>query len=108
MNKTGYEILRLITEVRSEVPLITLPVLCVHGCEDTICLERGALQFMETVGTASTSKQLQLYPGAKHELFHEVEPTAGDSIQRVVSYFQSFLSEHTVAAAAFGVGQPTD
>lgn len=99
MNKTGYEILRLIAVVKVELPLITLPLLCIHGEDDSICKVRGAHQLMDTIGTVTSSKQIRIYPGARHELFEETEPTASDSVQRVISFFQSFLNGN----AAFGV-----
>lgn len=46
-----------------------LPLLLLHGSEDTIASPEGSRRFFE--GAASADKERKEYPGARHNLFHE-------------------------------------
>src|SRR2546425_2344748 len=48
-----------------------VPVLVLHGAEDSIACVTGAYQLLQWIG--STDKELKVFPGARHELYNEVQ-----------------------------------
>ena len=56
--------------LRDEFPLITLPVLIMHGTDDKATVCRGSEFFYETAG--SKDKTLKLYEGHYHDLFNDI------------------------------------
>jgi acylglycerol lipase len=56
--------------LREEFPLITLPVLIMHGTDDKATVCHGSQFFHETVG--SKDKTLKLYEGHYHDLLNDV------------------------------------
>jgi alpha-beta hydrolase superfamily lysophospholipase len=56
--------------LREEFPLITLPVLIMHGTADKATVCHGSEFFFETVG--SKDKTLKLYKGHYHDLLNDV------------------------------------
>jgi len=56
--------------LRQEFPLITLPVLIMHGTSDKATVCHGSEFFFETVG--SKDKSLKLYEGHFHDLLNDV------------------------------------
>jgi alpha-beta hydrolase superfamily lysophospholipase len=56
--------------LHDEFPLITLPVLIMHGTEDPATVCRGSQFFYETAG--STDKTLKLYEGHYHDLLNDI------------------------------------
>lgn len=56
--------------LRDEFPLITLPVLIMHGTEDKATVCHGSQFFYETVG--SKDKTLKLYEGHYHDLLNDI------------------------------------
>ncbi|MGH9158655.1 MAG: lysophospholipase [Vicinamibacteraceae bacterium] len=56
--------------LRDEFPLITLPVLIMHGTDDKATVCRGSEFFYETAG--SKDKTLKLYEGHYHDLLNDI------------------------------------
>jgi acylglycerol lipase len=56
--------------LREEFPLITLPVLIMHGTDDKATVCHGSEFFYETVG--SKDKTLKLYDGHYHDLLNDI------------------------------------
>jgi alpha-beta hydrolase superfamily lysophospholipase len=56
--------------LREEFPLITLPVLIMHGTDDKATVCHGSEFFYETVG--SKDKTLKLYEGHYHDLLNDI------------------------------------
>ena len=56
--------------LRQEFPLITLPVLIMHGTDDKATVCHGSQFFYETAG--SKDKTLKLYEGHYHDLLNDV------------------------------------
>jgi acylglycerol lipase len=56
--------------LREEFPLITLPVLIMHGTDDKATVCRGSQFFYETVG--SKDKTMKLYEGHYHDLLNDL------------------------------------
>jgi acylglycerol lipase len=56
--------------LREEFPLITLPVLILHGTDDKATVCHGSEFFYETVG--SVDKTLKLYEGHYHDLLNDI------------------------------------
>ena len=57
--------------LKREFPLITLPVLILHGTRDTITLPSGSQLFYDTAGSAD--KTLKLYEGHFHDLLNDID-----------------------------------
>ena len=64
--------------LREEFPLITLPILIMHGTEDKATICHGSEFFHKTVG--SKDKTLKLYEGHYHDLLNDIgkEGVIGD------------------------------
>jgi len=56
--------------LKKEFPLITLPVLILHGTQDKVTRPGGSQLFYDTAG--STDKTLKLYEGHFHDLLNDV------------------------------------
>jgi acylglycerol lipase len=57
--------------LREEFPLITLPVLILHGTKDKATKPSGSQHFYEQAG--STDKTLKLYEGHYHDLLNDID-----------------------------------
>jgi len=68
--RTAAEMARADDRLKREFPLITLPVLILHGTVDKVTRPSGSQLFYETAGSAD--KTLKLYEGHYHDLLHDV------------------------------------
>jgi acylglycerol lipase len=68
---TVAEMVRADERLEREFPLITLPVLIIHGTADTVTKSSGSQKFYDTAG--STDKTLKLYDGHVHDLLNDIE-----------------------------------
>ena len=57
--------------MKREFPLITLPVLILHGTLDKVTKPSGSQLFYDTAGSAD--KTLKLYDGHYHDLLNDVD-----------------------------------
>lgn len=69
--KTVAELVRADERLKKEFPLITLPVLILHGTEDKVTNPKGSQLFYDTAG--STDKTLKLYDGHVHDLLNDID-----------------------------------
>jgi acylglycerol lipase len=69
--RTGAEVLRAGRRIRERMADLRLPLLLLHGTEDTITDPRGSRLLHARAG--SRDKTLMLYEGLYHDLFHEPE-----------------------------------
>lgn len=67
--KTVAELVRADERLKEEFPLITLPVLILHGTADKVTNPKGSQLFYDTAG--STDKTLKLYEGHVHDLLND-------------------------------------
>jgi alpha-beta hydrolase superfamily lysophospholipase len=67
--KTVAELVRADERLKQEFPLITLPVLILHGTADKVTNPKGSQLFYDTAG--STDKTLKLYDGHVHDLLSD-------------------------------------
>jgi acylglycerol lipase len=67
--KTVAELVRADERLKEEFPLITLPVLILHGTDDKVTNPKGSQFFYDTAG--STDKTLKLYEGHVHDLLND-------------------------------------
>lgn len=65
------ELFQGMQQVQAQAKRITLPLLLLHGEEDSMAAPRGSRFLFENV--ASTDKTLKIYPGLYHEIFNEPE-----------------------------------
>ncbi|MFT5483639.1 MAG: alpha-beta hydrolase superfamily lysophospholipase [Halieaceae bacterium] len=65
------ELFKYMTRIQSRAAEITLPLLLLHGSEDTMAAPSGSVFLDES--TASSDKTLHVYPGLYHEIFNEPE-----------------------------------
>ena len=67
--RVGYELMKAMAAAHSWAAGLTLPVLIVHGEQDTLCSISGSRQLMGSLGSAD--KTLLPLPGLMHEVFNE-------------------------------------
>lgn len=67
---TGAELARADDKLKREFPLITLPLLIMHGTADKVTKASGSQLFFDTAG--STDKTLKLYEGHYHDLLNDI------------------------------------
>jgi acylglycerol lipase len=69
--RTVAELVRADERLEREFPLITLPVLILHGTADKVTRSSGSQLFFDTAG--STDKTLKLYEGHVHDLLNDLD-----------------------------------
>jgi acylglycerol lipase len=69
--KTLAEMVRADERLKKEFPLITVPVLILHGTMDKATKPSGSQFFYDTAG--STDKTIKLYEGHVHDLLNDVD-----------------------------------
>ena len=84
--KTVAEMVRADERLKKEFPLITLPLLILHGTADKATKPSGSKLFHETAG--SKDKTLKLYDGAFHDLLNDTDK------QTVMGDIQRWLDAH--------------
>ena len=67
--RVGYELMKAMAAAHSWAAVIALPVLIVHGEQDTLCSISGSRKLMGSLGSAD--KTLIPLPGLMHEVFNE-------------------------------------
>lgn len=67
--RTVAELVRADERLKEEFPLITLPVLILHGTADKVTNPKGSQLFHDTAGSAD--KTLKLYDGHVHDLLND-------------------------------------
>jgi alpha-beta hydrolase superfamily lysophospholipase len=83
--------------LKREFPLITLPVLILHGTQDKVTKPGGSRLFYEKAG--STDKTLNLYEGHYHDLLNDIGK------ERVMADILGWINAHLLAAAGvMGMG----
>lgn len=68
---TVAEMVRADERLKKEFPLITLPVLILHGTDDKVTRPGGSQTFYDNAG--STDKTLKLYDGHVHDLLNDID-----------------------------------
>jgi len=92
--QTLAEMVRADERLKQEFPLITLPVLILHGTADQATRPSGSQRFYDTAG--SSDKTLKLYNGHFHDLLNDVDKEV------VMADIQTWLSAHVAAKSAAG------
>ncbi len=87
---TVAEMVRADERLKKEFPLITLPVLILHGTLDKATKPSGSQRFYDTAG--SKDKTLKLYEGHYHDLLNDVDKEV------VMADIQRWLDAHIPAA----------
>lgn len=90
--QTAAELARADDRLRREIPLITLPVLIIHGTADKATKPSGSQHFYDEAG--STDKTLKLYEGHYHDLLNDVDK------ELVLADIQQWIDAHIPAASA--------
>jgi len=67
----GAEMIAAIERTASGAAAVAVPMLMMHGAEDTLCPVRGTREFYQRLDV--TEKQLHVYEGLRHEIFNEPE-----------------------------------
>jgi alpha-beta hydrolase superfamily lysophospholipase len=75
--------------LKKEFPLITLPLLILHGTADKATKPSGSQLFYDTAG--SRDKTLKLYEGAFHDLLNDTDK------DRVMSDIKRWIDAHLPA-----------
>jgi acylglycerol lipase len=90
--RTVAELVRADERLKNEFPLITLPLLILHGTGDKAAESRGSQVFYDKAGSAD--KTLKLYEGRYHDLLNDLGKEA------VMADIKSWLSAHVSAVEA--------
>lgn len=61
MNRTGFEVLKMIDEVKQQLPQLTKPFYCIHGELDELAMPIGSHMLLEKSGTPQELKSLEIY-----------------------------------------------
>lgn len=69
--RMGHELMRAAADARARLSQLTLPLLIMHGADDTLTDPRGSTLLAEQARSAD--KTLKLWPGCRHEIFNEPE-----------------------------------
>lgn len=83
------ELLAAIRDLPAYGRALRVPVLVLHGAEDSIACVTGAYQLLQWIG--STDKALKVFPGARHELYNEVQRER----DQVFAEMMRWLVQHT-------------
>ena len=67
--RTVAELVRADERLKQEFPLITIPLLIMHGTADKVTNPKGSQFFFDTAG--SSDKTLKLYDGHVHDLLND-------------------------------------
>ncbi len=89
-SNTVAELARADERLEREFPLITLPVLILHGTADKVTRPSGSQLFYDTAG--SRDKTLKLYIGHVHDLLNDVDK------EKVMSDITGWIDAHIVEA----------
>jgi alpha-beta hydrolase superfamily lysophospholipase len=100
--RTMAALVRADERLKKEFPLITLPVLILHGADDQNTKPSGSQHFYDIVG--SVDKTLKLYEGSFHDLLNDLDKRAVmQDIQNWISSRLSATLETPVQASADSV-----
>ena len=92
--ETAAEMIKADQMLEKCFPMITLPVLIIHGTEDKATQPAGSQFFYDTAG--STDKTLKLYEGHYHDLLNDVDK------EIVLGDIQNWINERIPAEQAAG------
>jgi alpha-beta hydrolase superfamily lysophospholipase len=95
--QTLAEMVRADERLRREFPLITLPVLILHGTADKATRPSGSQRFYETAG--SRDKTLKLYDGHFHDLLNDIDKEV------VMSDIKAWVDAHIPALRSVAIGR---
>ena len=87
--KTLAEMVRADERLKKEFPLITLPVLILHGTADEATKPSGSQRFFDMAG--SKDKTLKLYEGHFHDLLNDVGK------EQVMADIENWIDRHLSA-----------
>jgi alpha-beta hydrolase superfamily lysophospholipase len=65
---------------------IKVPWLALHGADDQIARPIGSQRLIDALG--SSDKYLRLWPGARHEVHNEIEPTRSEFLETMVAWIK--------------------
>jgi acylglycerol lipase len=88
--QTAAAMVRADERLKKEFPLITLPVLILHGTHDKVTKPSGSQLFYDTAG--SSDKTLKLYDGHFHDLLNDIDKDV------VLADIQRWIDERLPAA----------
>jgi alpha-beta hydrolase superfamily lysophospholipase len=95
--QTAAAMLRASERLKEEFPLITLPLLILHGTEDHATKPSGSRHFYEQAG--SSDKTLKLYEGHFHDLLNDIDKEV------VMADIQNWLNERIPAQTESSAAQ---
>jgi alpha-beta hydrolase superfamily lysophospholipase len=88
------ELLDAVRDLPAYARALHAPVLVLHGVEDSIASVTGAYQLLKWI--SSTDKKLQVFPGARHELYNEVQGTRDKVFAEIIDW----LGQHAAISRA--------
>jgi alpha-beta hydrolase superfamily lysophospholipase len=82
-------------QTQKELGQLTLPLLVMHGADDTLTFPSGSRMVIDRA--ASTDKTLKIWPGLRHEIFNE--PEGPEVIEYMVGWLNARIANRQVSAA---------
>lgn len=82
--RTGLQLYRMSTDVQECMAKVVAPLLILHGDDDQVCEISGSKKLVEVA--RSTNKELHVFPGARHELLHEIDNVPEEFICKVFEW----------------------
>lgn len=81
---TGMAFLRCLEDMHSKLSSVSLPLLILHGENDSLCQPAGSSLLYQAA--SSVDKQLKMFPGASHHLILDIEEVRDEVMQDVVDW----------------------
>jgi alpha-beta hydrolase superfamily lysophospholipase len=98
-NKTADQLAILRMGAIDCLPIVTAPILFLHGADDEIGYPEGTLRAVERVGTLPENRNVKVYPGLRHEVINEVFPARAQVFTDILAFFDTRTKAVATTAA---------
>lgn len=96
--RMGYELLRASQAVQQQMHQLTLPLLIMHGADDSFVNPSGSQHLYQVAH--STDKTLKLWPHCRHEIFNERDGPA------IIAFTTAWIAARTTGRPAAPASSP--
>ncbi|XP_066314281.1 caffeoylshikimate esterase-like [Miscanthus floridulus] len=100
---TALELLRVCRDLQQRFEDVRLPLLVVHGAEDTVCDPACVEELYRRAG--SSDKTLRVYPGMWHQIIGEPEENVEKVFDEIIDWLMARAATATATAAGAHHGE---
>jgi alpha-beta hydrolase superfamily lysophospholipase len=100
---TALELLRVCRDLQQRFEDVRLPLLVVHGAEDTVCDPACVEELYSRAG--SSDKTLRVYPGMWHQIIGEPEENVEKVFDEIIGWLKARAATATATAAGAHHGE---